>query len=148
MKSARRSFLRTSRAPHRHNSGNSYRAPVESKRQGCGRIMDTVTDQSLEPANAAAAVPYSVERMAEKGAPKRPSNAMDPEKLLQFSQQLYAHALTLQEVIRNEGKVAYEVLKPRFDRQAARQFEIFYRTGDEAATKVDFEVPTLADRST
>jgi hypothetical protein len=61
-------------------------------------------------------------------AKKRPPNALDVEKLLHFSRQLYAHALTLQEVIRNKGKVAYEVLRPRYDRQAAQQFEIFYQT--------------------
>ena len=60
-----------------------------------------------------------------EGCQKRPSNAIDLEKLLRFSQQLYAHALTLQEVIRNEGKVTYEVLRPRYNRQAAQQFEIF-----------------------
>ncbi len=59
-------------------------------------------------------------------AKKQPSNAVDLETLLHFSQQLYAHALTLQEVIRNEGKVTYEALRPRYDRQAAQQFEIFY----------------------
>jgi hypothetical protein len=53
---------------------------------------------------------------------------MDPEKLLHFAQQLYAHALTLQEVIRNEGQVTYEVLRPRYDRQAAQQFEVFYHS--------------------
>jgi hypothetical protein len=53
---------------------------------------------------------------------------MDPEKLLHFAQQLYAHALTLQEVIRNEGQVTYEVLRPRYDRQAAQQFEVFYQS--------------------
>jgi hypothetical protein len=63
-----------------------------------------------------------------KFAKKRPSNALDMEKLLHFSRQLYAHALTLQEVIRNEGEVAYEVLRPRCDRQAAQQFEIFDHT--------------------
>ena len=56
------------------------------------------------------------------------STAMDPEKLLHFAQQLYAHALTLQEVIRNEGQVTYEVLRPRYDRQAAQQFEVFYHS--------------------
>ena len=50
------------------------------------------------------------------------------ERMLHFSQQLYAHALTLQEVIRNEGEVAYEVLRPKYDRQAAQQFEVFYHT--------------------
>ncbi len=59
---------------------------------------------------------------------KLPSDAIDIEKLLHFSQQLYAHALTLQEVIQNEGQVTYEVLRPRCDRQAAQQFEIFYHT--------------------
>jgi hypothetical protein len=54
------------------------------------------------------------------------SHAIDQEKLLHFSQQLYAHALTLQEVIRTEGEAAYEDLRPRYDRQAAQQFEIFY----------------------
>jgi hypothetical protein len=50
---------------------------------------------------------------------------------LHFSQQLYAHALTLQELIRTEGEVRYEVLRPRYDRQAAQQFEIFYRALDD-----------------
>ena len=59
---------------------------------------------------------------------KRPPNARDVEKLLHLSRQLYAHALTLQEVIRNKGEVGYEVLRPRYDRQAAEQFEIFYHT--------------------
>jgi hypothetical protein len=59
---------------------------------------------------------------------KLPAHALDPEKLLRLAQQLYAHALTLQEVIRNEGVLTYEVLRPRYDRQAAQQFEIFYRT--------------------
>jgi hypothetical protein len=34
----------------------------------------------------------------------------------------------LQEVIRNEGQVTYEVLRPRYDRQAAQQFEVFYQS--------------------
>jgi hypothetical protein len=59
---------------------------------------------------------------------KSPSNAIDLGTLLQFSQQLYAHALTLQEVVRSQGQLTYEKLRPRFDRQAAQQFEIFYRT--------------------
>jgi hypothetical protein len=36
--------------------------------------------------------------------------------------------LTLQEVIREKGEVAYEVLRPSYERQAAEQFEIFYHT--------------------
>jgi len=71
----------------------------------------------------------SFPRSAPSGvARKQPPDAQDVEKLLHFSRQLYAHALTLQEVIRNDGEVAYEVLKPRYDRQAAQQFEIFYHT--------------------
>ena len=61
---------------------------------------------------------------------KRPSKAIDTEKLLRLAQQLYAHALTLQELIRNEGKETYEVLRPRYDRQAAQQFEIFYQPSE------------------
>ena len=61
-------------------------------------------------------------------AKKQPSRAIDLENILRFSQQLYAHALTLQEVIRTEGKVTYEVLRPGYDRQAARQFEVFNHT--------------------
>jgi hypothetical protein len=63
-----------------------------------------------------------------KVARKRPSSTVDLENLLHFSQQLYAHALTLQEVIRSEGELGYEVLRPKCDRQAAQQFEIFYHT--------------------
>ena len=69
-----------------------------------------------------------VGRIKGKVAREQLSNAIDTEKLLHFAQQLYAHALTLQEVIRNEGEVTYEVLRPRYDRQAAQQFEIFYPT--------------------
>jgi len=70
----------------------------------------------------------SARRIRGQAAKKRPSKAVDLEKMLHFSQQLYAHALTLQEVIRNEGEVTYEVLRPRYDRQAAQQFEIFYHS--------------------
>jgi hypothetical protein len=61
--------------------------------------------------------------------PTRPArHAVDVEKLLHLSRQLYAHSLTLQEVIRNEGEIPYEALRPRFDRQAAQQFELFYHS--------------------
>lgn len=66
-------------------------------------------------------------------ARKRPPNGIDLQKLLHFSEQLYAHALTLQEVIRNEGGVPYEALRPRYDRQAAQQFEIFYHAFKRAS---------------
>jgi hypothetical protein len=58
---------------------------------------------------------------------KRALEPLDVESLLHFSRQLYAHALTLQEVIRNDGEIAYKVLRPRCDQQAAQQFEVFLR---------------------
>jgi hypothetical protein len=146
MKSRRRSIVNSARASHRRFAWTAGRALVESK--AGVPTMDTVTDQSREPGKAAAAVPYPVERIAEKVPKKRSSNAIDPVKLLNFSQQLYAHALTLQEVIRTEGEVTYDVLRPKCDRQAAQQFEIFYRTGDEPTTEDDFEPAAVGGRST
>lgn len=73
---------------------------------------------------------FSAERLSGKPTKKRARHAVDAEKLLHLSQHLYAHALTLQEVIRNHGEIAYEILKPRFDRQAAQQFEILYHTSE------------------
>ena len=61
------------------------------------------------------------------------SNTRDRERLLHLAQRLYAHALTLQEVIRNDGEVTYEVLRPRCERQAAQQFEIFHENVDRTA---------------
>jgi len=148
MKSRQRSILSSARASHRRSARTGVRTLVESKCHAGPQIVDTVTEQSLAPDSAASAVQYPVERGAEMVAKKRPSNAIDPEKLLHFSQQLYAHALALQEVIRTEGEVAYDVLRPRCDRQAAKQFEIFYRAGDEPATEADFELAVAADRST
>lgn len=71
---------------------------------------------------------FSAVRLSGKPTTKRARHALDAEKLLHLSQQLYAHALTLQEVIRNRGEIAYEVLRPRFERQAAQQFEILYHS--------------------
>jgi len=72
--------------------------------------------------------PMTVPHLAQANvAKKRPSNALELERLLHLSRQLYAHALTLQEVIRNDGEVAYEILRPRYDRQAEEQFKIFDR---------------------
>jgi len=73
------------------------------------------------------AFPNPVQEVGGEVTKKQLSSEIDVEMLLHFSQQLYAHALTLQEVIRNEGKATYEVLKPRYDRQAEQQFEIFYQ---------------------
>lgn len=102
--------------------------PNESKCLACGQIVDTMMDQALERGETAGAFPDSGERTGGRGDRKRSSPAVDLEKLLDFSQQLYAHALTLQEVIRNEGDVTYEVLRPGYDRLAAEQFKVFYHT--------------------
>jgi len=93
------------------------------------RPRRTTKGQSLD--RTAAGVAFSSPEHGINGsrgevAKKRPSSSVDLENVLHFSQQLYAHALTLQEVIRNEGQVTYEVLKPGYDRQAAQQFEVFY----------------------
>jgi hypothetical protein len=85
--------------------------------------------QSLQRGGGAVTEPVEHANVTEK----RSFEAMDPEKLLHFSQQLYAHALTLQEVIRSGGELAYEVLRPRYDRQAAQQFEIFHHTFEKSS---------------
>jgi hypothetical protein len=108
VKSKRRSFQRSAQTIQRPVLGNGDRTLVESKCPTCGQIVDTMVDQSPERGETAASFP-------------------DLKKLLHFSQQLYAHALTLQEMIRNEGEVTYEALRPKYDRQAARQFEMFYQ---------------------
>ena len=148
MKSRGSSALSSARSSHRRFLRAGGGTLVENKWLAGVPIVDTVRDQSLVSSPASTALPYSAEWAAEKVPTKRPSKDIDPEKLLQFSQQLYAHALALQEVIRNEGKIAYEVLRPRCDRQAAKQFEIFYRTVDEPTTKLDLKPAALADRTT
>jgi hypothetical protein len=122
MKSQRSSFLRSAQVSHRRAFGNGGRTLIESRRFARAQFVDTRIEQSLERGE----VP--VGRDSAEAGKKLPSDAIDIEKLLHFSQQLYAHALTLQEVIRNEGQVTYEMLRPRCDRQAAQQFEIFYHT--------------------
>jgi hypothetical protein len=74
------------------------------------------------------ALPCPMERTSEKVSRGRSSDAIELDKLLHFSQQLYAHALTLQEVVRRQGEVRYEALRPICDRQAAQQFAVFYQT--------------------
>ena len=72
---------------------------------------------------------YPVEHASAKLAKERSSKALsDLETLLCFSQQLYAHALTLQEVIRSEGAATYEALRPKYDHLAAQQFEVLHHT--------------------
>jgi len=113
MKSKRRSFPRSDQTFQRRVLGNGDRILVESKCPACGQIVattvDATVDESPERGEAAASFP-------------------DLKKLLRFSQQLYAHALTLQEMIRNEGEATYEALRPQYDRLAAQQFKMFYQT--------------------
>jgi hypothetical protein len=78
---------------------------------------------------------FPVKRTSGKVATKRARHAVDMENLLHLSQQLYAHALTLQEVIRNEGAVTYAALRPKFDRQAAQQFELLYHSNRHAKAR-------------
>ena len=126
MKFERRSFPRSAQPSHRRNPGSSDRISSASRCPACGQTVDRMMEKSLGRGGAAVASPNPVERG--RVTEKRSADAMDPEKLLHFSQQLYAHALTPQEVIRNRKGVTYEVLRPRYDRQAAQQFEVFYRT--------------------
>jgi hypothetical protein len=123
MKSERHFLSRSAHGFKRPFAGNENRAFVKSKCPACGQIVKTITDPSPERDKAVIAFPTPVSGKLDR---KHPSNATDLEKVLHFSQQLYAHALTLQELLRNEGEVTYEVLRPRYDRQAAQQFEIFY----------------------
>ena len=109
VKSKRRSFKRSAQTFQRSVLGNGDRTLVESKCPACGQIVGTVMDESLERGETATSSP-------------------DLKKLLHFSQQLYAHALTLQEMIRNEGEATYEALRPQYDRLAAQQFKMFYQT--------------------
>ena len=133
MKFPRRSFTGSARASHRRISWGGNRGRVEPKCPACGQIVDALMKRSLDRARAAVAEPNPAECMT--GMEKPSSNAIDTEKLLHFSQQLYAHALTLQEVIRNEGGVSYEALRPRYERQAAQQFEVFYHGCEQPVRK-------------
>src|ERR1039457_2777065 len=122
MKSRRRSVLSSPRASQRRLAQTRGRASAASKFLVGVQITDAVADH-LQPGKAAPVAPVPVMPLEEesKVAAIQPSHAIDQQTLLRFSQQLYAHALTLQEVIRNGGEIAYDVLRPRCDRQAARQ---------------------------
>ena len=109
MKSKRRSFQRSAQTIQRRVLGNGDHTLIEPKCPTCGQTVGTMVDESPERGETAASFP-------------------DLKELLHFSQQLYAHALTLQEMIRNEGEATYEALRPKYDRLAARQFEMFYHT--------------------
>jgi len=67
-----------------------------------------------------------------------PPNAIDIKKLLRFFQETYAHALTLQELMEGPEELPYEVVRRKYDQQAAQQFELFFRAidDDQAFSKV------------
>ncbi len=126
MKTVRRFFPRSAQPPHRRAAGGGNRSLLESKSVARTPAVVTMIDQTRGQPENADAFPNPAGDASGKRARKQMPAAIDLGKLLHFSQQLYAHALTLQEVIRNEGEVKYEVLRPKCDRQAAQQFEIFY----------------------
>ena len=125
MKSGRRSFARSTPAFQRRIVEDGDRVAVESKCLACGQILGALTDGSLEPDEAADVLRDPVARMDGKLANKLPANPIDLERLLYLAQQLYAHALTLQELIWSGGEVPYEAVRPKYDRQAAQQFGTF-----------------------
>jgi len=106
MKSGRRSFPHSTLAFQRRLVGKGDHTPNERD-------------------EAADVLRFPIAHKDGKGANKPPSNLIDREGLLHLAQQLYAHALTLQEMIWSEGRVTYEAARPKYDRQAAQQFEVF-----------------------
>jgi hypothetical protein len=59
---------------------------------------------------------------------------VDVKKLLEFFQNLYAHALALQEIqaeIRNLDPTVYSRLKAHFDNLAAEKFQLLYSVIDD-----------------
>jgi hypothetical protein len=125
VKTVRRLFPRSAQAHHR-TAGGGDGSLLESKNVARAQGVVAMIDQARGQPENAYAFSNPAGNASGKRARKPMPAAIDLGKLLHFSQQLYAHALTLQEVIRNEGEVKYEVLRPRCERQAAQQFEIFY----------------------
>jgi len=101
MKSNRRS-LSTTVVQHRAVADTTAQPTCRA----CGQLVDTLTDRLSGLARA----------------------QIDTERVLRLAQQLYAHALTLQELMWSGGEASYEAVKPKYERQAAEQFEIFYHT--------------------
>jgi hypothetical protein len=55
----------------------------------------------------------------------------DVRKLLQYFEDLFAHAATLQELISTDDDRTYEDIRPTYDRQAAAEFALFYLAIDD-----------------
>lgn len=127
MKSGRRSFVHSTPAFQHRIVEDGDRVAIESKCLACGQIVGALTDGSLEAYEATDLVRDPAARMDAKVANQPPAHPIDIEKLLYLAQQLYAHALTLQELIWSGGEAPYEAVRPKYDRQAAQQFSLFMR---------------------
>lgn len=57
-----------------------------------------------------------------------PPSPGDFERLLRFFQQLYAHALTLQELVWSNNGLQYDETRLKYDRQADEQFQQLYQS--------------------
>ncbi len=53
-------------------------------------------------------------------------NPIDLEKLLRFFQGMYAHALTLQDLIQTQDDRRYVDVRGNYDSQAEREFALFF----------------------
>jgi len=56
---------------------------------------------------------------------------IDMVRLLSFFQELYAHALTLQELVSSKAALRYEDVRSKYDRQAEEQFALLYRAAED-----------------
>ncbi len=126
MKSGRRSFSHSTPASQRRMIEDGDRTTIESKCLTCGQMVSPLMDKPLELDKAAEVLRDPVVRVNGKVANQPPSNPIDLAGLMQLAQHLYAHALTLQELLWSEGEVTYEAVRPKYDRQAAQQFKILH----------------------
>ena len=62
-----------------------------------------------------------------------PPSPIDFRKLLQYFEDLFAHAATLQELVSTDDERTYDDIRPTYDRQAASEFALFYQAIDDPA---------------
>jgi hypothetical protein len=60
-------------------------------------------------------------------------NPIDLERLLKAFQEMFAHMLTLQDLIGTDDNRTYEEVKPKYDQQAEREFALFYQALNDPA---------------
>jgi hypothetical protein len=60
-----------------------------------------------------------------------PLNQGDVRSLLEFFRKMYAHALTLQDLIQTEDDRQYPDVRPQYDQQAEREFAFFFLAIDD-----------------